>query len=85
MARLDRLIQLLHEQQADALRLTTGQPAALQQNGSARPLTRDALTDAQIVALLREIAPADVAPRIAAGSALSFSYASPSGLATPTV
>ncbi|HEX6091061.1 MAG TPA: type IV pilus twitching motility protein PilT [Gemmatimonadales bacterium] len=79
MARLDRLIQLLHEQQADALRLTTGQPAALQQNGSARPLTRDALTDAQIVSLLREIAPADVAPRIAAGSALSFSYASPSG------
>ena len=79
MARLDRLIQLLHEQQADALQLTTGQPAALRQNGSARPLTRDALTDAQIVSLVREIAPADVAPRIAAGSALSFSYASPSG------
>ena len=79
MARLDKLIQLLHEQQADALRLTTGQPAALQQNGTARPLTRDALTDAQIVALVREIAPADVAARVAAGAALAFSYASPSG------
>ncbi len=79
MARLDKLIQLLHEQQADALRLTTGQPAALQQNGTARPLTREALTDAQIVALVREIAPADVAARVAAGSTLAFSYSAPSG------
>ncbi len=79
MARLDKLIQLLHEQQADALRLTTGQPAALQQNGAARPLTRDPLTDAQIVSLVREIAPADVAPRIAAGNTLGFSYTAPSG------
>ena len=34
-----------------------GQPAALQQNGTTRPLTREALTDAQITALVREIAP----------------------------
>ena len=79
MARLDKLIQLLHEQQADALRLTPGQPAALQQNGATRSLTRDPLTDAQIVSLVREIAPAEVAARVAAGSTLGFSYTAPSG------
>ena len=49
MARLDRLIQVLHEQRADALQLTVGKPAALVSNGSARPLTREPLTDAQIL------------------------------------
>jgi len=43
------------------------------------PDSGHALTDAQIVALVREIAPADVAARVAAGAALAFSYASPSG------
>ena len=79
MARLDKLIQLLHEQRADALRLSAGEPAALQQNGTARPLTREALTDAQITALVREIAPPAVAPQVGTGSALAFGYASPSG------
>jgi len=79
VARLDKLIQLLHEQRADALRLSAGEPAALQQNGTARPLTREALTDAQITALVREIAPPAVAPQVGTGAALAFGYASPSG------
>src|SRR5690606_25295645 len=79
VARLDKLIQLLFERGADALRLTSGHPAALQQNGGTRPLTRDPLTDAQIVSLMREIAPAAVAEQVAAGAALTFAYAAPSG------
>ena len=79
MARLDKLIQLLHEQRADALRLAAGQPAALQQNGTTRPLTREALTDAQITALVREIAPQEVAAQVGGGASLAFGYASPSG------
>ena len=79
MARLDKLIQLLHEQRADALRLSAGEPAALQQNGTTRPLTREALTDAQITALVREIAPPAVAPQVGPGAALAFGYAAPSG------
>jgi hypothetical protein len=79
VARLDKLIQLLHEQRADALRLSAGEPAALQQNGTARPLTREALTDAQITALVREIAPPAVAPQVGTGATLAFGYASPSG------
>jgi twitching motility protein PilT len=79
VARLDKLIQLLHEQRADALRLAAGQPAALQQNGTTRPLTREALTDAQITALVREIAPQEVAAQVGGGASLAFGYASPSG------
>jgi len=79
VARLDKLIQLLFERGADALRLTSGHPAALQQNGGSRPLTRDPLTDAQIVSLMREIAPAAVAEQVAAGTALTFAYSAPSG------
>ena len=79
MAQLDKLIQLLHEQRADALRLATGQPASLQTNGTVRPITRAPLADAQIVSLVREIAPPAVAAGITPSASLTFSYASPSG------
>jgi twitching motility protein PilT len=79
VARLDKLIQLLHEQRADALRLSAGEPAALQQNGTARPLTRDPLSEAQITALVREIAPPGIAGQVGSQVPLSFAYAAPSG------
>ena len=56
MARLDRLIQVMHEQRAEGLQLAVGKPASLVANGGVRPVTKDALTDAQILGLLREIA-----------------------------
>jgi twitching motility protein PilT len=79
LAQLDKLIQLLHEQRADALRLATGQPASLQTNGTVRPVTRAPLADAQIVSLVREIAPPAVASGITPTASLTFSYAAPSG------
>ncbi|HET7109965.1 MAG TPA: type IV pilus twitching motility protein PilT [Gemmatimonadales bacterium] len=79
MARLDKLIQLLVDQRADLLRLTTGQPALLQTNGSARAVTREPLTEQQIVALIREIAPAAVAAQVREGATLRFSYGAPAG------
>ena len=79
MARLDKLIQLLHDQRADVLRLSAGKPAALHQNGTIRPLTKEALTDAQIVALVREIAPPALAAQVSAEATLSFGYSAPSG------
>src|SRR3954447_2668429 len=56
VARLDRLIQVMHEQRAEGLQLAVGKPASLVANGGVRPVTKDALTDAQILGLLREIA-----------------------------
>jgi len=79
VARLDRLIQVLHEQRADALQLAAGEPASLVSNGARRPLTRDPLTDVQILALVREVASPDMAPRLSGSEALEFVYQAPSG------
>ena len=82
MARLDRLIQVLYEQRADALQLVVGKPATLVANGATRALTKDPLTDAQILTLVREIADADSAARLGGPDALTFPYRSPSGQVT---
>ncbi|MGH7592120.1 MAG: ATPase, T2SS/T4P/T4SS family, partial [Gemmatimonadales bacterium] len=79
MARLDKFIQVLAEQKADALELAHGKPASLLTAAGARPLTKDPVTAAQIVTLLREIAIGAPAASLAAGQGASFSYASPSG------
>ncbi|HUR94937.1 MAG TPA: type IV pilus twitching motility protein PilT [Gemmatimonadales bacterium] len=85
MARLDRLIQVLHEQRADALQLVVGRPAELLANGSARALTKDPLTDGQILTLVREIADTASAARLGGADALSFPYRSPSGQVTVAI
>ena len=82
MARLDKLIQLLLEQRADALRLVAGHPAALQANGTTRPVTREPLSEAQIVALLREIAPPAAAAEVREGGTTEFTYGAPAGAVT---
>jgi len=78
VARIDQFIRVLHEQRGESLQLIVGKPAALLRDGTTRPLTKDPLTDAQIAALVREIAPAEAAPRI--GTAVfEFQYRAPSG------
>jgi twitching motility protein PilT len=78
VARLDRLIQVMHEQRADALQLTVGKPASLMQNGSIRPITREPLSDSQIQGLVREIASAETASQMGFAD-VSFAYRSPYG------
>jgi twitching motility protein PilT len=51
VARLDKLIGLLLDQRADVLRLAAGRQAELQTDGTARTVTRDPLTAAQVVLL----------------------------------
>jgi len=82
VARLDRLIQVLYEQRADALQLVVGKPATLVADGSARALTRDPLTDAQILTLVREVADEGSAARLGGTEPVSFPYRSPSGQVT---
>ena len=79
MARLDKLIQVMHEQRADSLQLAVGKPAALLQNGSVRHLTREALSETQIQGLVREIASPEVASQLGAGKPVTFAYRSPTG------
>ena len=79
MARLDRLIQVMHEQRAEALQLAVGKPVSLLANGSSRAITREALSDSQILGLLREVAAPDAAGALAGGGPVSFGYRAPSG------
>ncbi|HUR08412.1 MAG TPA: ATPase, T2SS/T4P/T4SS family, partial [Nonomuraea sp.] len=79
MARLDKLIQVMHEQRADGLQLVVGKPASLMQNGTVRPITREPLTDTQIQGLLREIAAGDAAAQLGAADPAPFVYRSPTG------
>jgi len=79
LARLDKLIQVMHEQRADALTLCVGKPAALTHNGSTRHLTREPLSDAQIQALVREIASPETAAQLGSAQGLAFAYRAPSG------
>ena len=59
MPRLDKFIQVMREQKAQALHLSAGKPVALMVSGSARAITRDNLAAPQILGLIKEIAPAD--------------------------
>jgi twitching motility protein PilT len=79
VARLDRLIQVMQEQRAEALQLAVGKPASLMQNGSVRPITREPLTDVQIQGLLREIASAEAQPQLGSAESVAFAYRSPFG------
>ena len=79
MARLDRLIQVMQEQRAEALQLAVGKPASLMYNGSLRPITREPLSDAQIQGLVREIASPDAASQFGSADPVAFAYRSPYG------
>jgi twitching motility protein PilT len=69
----------MHEQRAEALNLSVGKPASLMQNGAVRHLTREPLTDAQIQALVREIASPETAAQLGSAGPVAFAYRSPSG------
>ncbi len=79
MAQLDRLLSVMVSQRATALSLNESELAELEIDGASRPVTRTALTAAQVVALLREIAPVDAAALLDAGRAASFAYVSDDG------
>ncbi len=79
MARLDRLIQVMQEQRAEALQLAVGKPASLMYNGSLRPITREPMSDVQIQGLVREIASPDAASQLGSAEPVAFAYRSPYG------
>ena len=69
----------MHEQRAEALQLAVGKPAALLANGGSRPVTREPLSDGQILGLLREIAAPDAAGALTGTAPVSFGYRAPTG------
>jgi twitching motility protein PilT len=79
MPQLDRLLSVMVSQRATALKLHESELAELEIAGAPRPMTKTALTSQQVVALLREIAPAEAAALLDAGRATQFDYVSEDG------
>jgi twitching motility protein PilT len=79
MPQLDRFLSAMVSHRASALRLDETALAELEISGAARPVTKAPLTAAQVVSLLREVAPAPAGEALAAGQPTSFSYVSDDG------
>ena len=83
MAQLDVLLSAIVTQNAQSLRAEGGAQATLEIGGARRPITRAALTNEQIAALLKEIS--DPAQRAAVDAAQPVTISRAAGDATFTV
>jgi len=79
MPQLDRLITVLASHRGEALRLTDGRPATLLKQGGAHAITKQPLSATQVLAIVREVAPADAARQLDAGMPAEFRYLAPDG------
>ena len=74
MAVLDKLIQAMFKHGASALKLHSGRPAFLDVKGKETPVTKDPLPKANIMGLVREIAPEGMRDHLDAESRMAFGY-----------
>ena len=79
VAQLDPFIKLAFDRRADRLELGAGAPVTLTIGSASQTISRAALSEAQLLGLLREIAPAGVSGQVVPGATVSFTYGSPSG------
>jgi twitching motility protein PilT len=79
MAQLDRFLNILVSNNATALVMSEGEVATVTIKDSARPVMNQPLTSAQILTLVREIAPANTAQSFDAQGGAQFEYTSPDG------
>src|SRR5450756_1835013 len=79
MAQLDRFLNLLKTNNASALILAEGDVATVMIKDSARPVMKQPLTSAQILTLVREIAPVDKPHSLDAKGSVSFEYSCADG------
>jgi twitching motility protein PilT len=74
MAQLDRLLAVLVSQRGDSIRLVQDEPAFLVRGSESQALTRGPLTPAQMLTIVREVAPADTEQRMERGERAQFEY-----------
>ena len=81
MARLDRFLHALQTHGGDGLVLAAGHPVRMRhKSGQLKPVTREILEEAQVAALIRELAPPAMAALLSPQARLSFTYQAPMGL-----
>ena len=79
MARIDKFIEAALGHGAEEMRLAPGDKIQLIREGVARPLSSKPLEADQILSVLSEIAPPEIAPRVEAGQSCEFPYLAPAG------
>ncbi len=79
MAQLDRFLAVLVTNHGTALHLVTDDVARLEIGGVPRPVTKQAFTSAQLLALLREIATPEAAELLDRGHGAMFPYSCADG------
>jgi len=84
LAILDRYLEAMSKQRADALQFRTGAAVEMLAAGAARPISSRPATEEQLRTLLAEVLGGDLQGALAAGSG-SFRYAGPFGSVSITV
>jgi twitching motility protein PilT len=79
MAQLDRFLNLLVSNKATALNLAEGDVATVMIRDNPRPVMKQPLTSAQILTLVREIAPPDAPRTLDLNGAVQFEYSCADG------
>src|ERR1700693_4072723 len=79
MAQLDRFLNILVSNNATALIMSEGDVATVTIKDSARPVMKQPLTSAQILNLVREIAPSETPHSLDAQGGVRFEYTSADG------
>ena len=74
MAQLDRLLAVLVSRRGDSIRLVQDEPAVLLRGAETQTLTRTPLTPAQVLAIIREVAPAGIEQHVERGDSAQFDY-----------
>jgi twitching motility protein PilT len=77
MARIDQLIQTLHQHKGQCLTIASGEKVCITVGNQPRPLSDREATAQQVQAFLREIAPEDLESHLAATGKHSFLYNAP--------
>ncbi len=79
MPRIDPLLAALVSNRAESLRLSDGDIAHLTKGGVQHPLTRQPLAEGQLLVLLREMAPSEIATTLGGAEPLEFAYENAEG------
>jgi twitching motility protein PilT len=79
VARLDRFLNALATHGGESLQLSPGQPVRMLHRGSFHPVSRESLDEAQVAALIKELAPAAMVPLLGPQARLTFTYQAPMG------
>jgi twitching motility protein PilT len=74
MPQLDRLLAVLVSRRGDSIRLVQDEPAFLLRGAESQALTRGPLTPAQMLTIVREVAPAGTEARVQSGEGAQFEY-----------